>query len=225
MKGTALMFIVNCINITDEGQDWDALYAQASEGRRRRADKFMFPDDRKRCLCAELLMRYSLFTGRGIRFTGEPLLGKYGKPYIQGAEDFFFSASHSGKWVVTAYGSSQVGADVEVIKSGSSSIAEGCFTQSEQDYVFADDEGADERFIKLWTLKESYIKYLGTGLSTPLDSFTVYADRDPICTDADDSLTFTNIRFDHEHYLSVCGAGGVSALNTVTVNGCLEALR
>ena len=170
-------------------------------------------------------MRYSLFTGRGIRFTGEPLLGKYGKPYIQGAEDFFFSASHSGKWVVTAYGSSQVGADVEVIKSGSSSIAEGCFTQSEQDYVFADDEGADERFIKLWTLKESYIKYLGTGLSTPLDSFTVYADRAPICTDADDSLTFTNIRFDHEHYLSVCGAGGVSALNTVTVNGCLEALR
>lgn len=219
------MFIVNCINITDEGQDWDALYAQASEGRRRRADKFIFPDDRKRCLCAELLMRYSLFTGRGIRFTGEPLLGKYGKPYIQGAEDFFFSASHSGKWVVTAYGSSQVGADVEVIKSGSSSIAEGCFTQSEQDYVFADDEGADERFIKLWTLKESYIKYLGTGLSTPLDSFTVYADRDPICTDADDSLTFTNIRFDHEHYLSVCGAGGVSALNTVTVNGCLETLR
>jgi 4'-phosphopantetheinyl transferase len=219
------MFIVNCINITDEGQDWDALYAQASEGRRRRADKFIFPDDRKRCLCAELLMRYSLFTGRGIRFTGEPLLGKYGKPYIQGAEDFFFSASHSGKWVVTAYGSSQVGADVEVIKSGSSSIAEGCFTQSEQDYVFADDEGADERFIRLWTLKESYIKYLGTGLSTPLDSFTVYADRDLICTDADDSLTFTNIRFDHEHYLSVCGAGGVSALNTVTVNGCLEALR
>ena len=219
------MFIVNCINITDEGQDWDALYAQASEGRRRRADKFMFPEDRKRCLCAELLMRYSLFTGRGIRFTGEPLLGKYGKPYIQGAEDLFFSASHSGKWAVTAYGSSQVGADVEVIKSGSSSIAEGCFTQSEQDYVFADDEGADERFIKLWTLKESYIKYLGTGLSTPLDSFTVYADRAPICTDADDSLTFTNIRFDHEHYLSVCGAGGVSALNTVTVNGCLEALR
>lgn len=219
------MFIVNCINITDEGQDWDALYAQASEGRRRRADKFIFPDDRKRCLCAELLMRYSLFTGRGIRFTGEPLLGKYGKPYIQGAEDFFFSASHSGKWVVTAYGSSQVGADVEVIKSGSSSIAEGCFTQSEQDYVFADDEGADERFIRLWTLKESYIKYLGTGLSTPLDSFTVYADRVPICTDADDSLTFTNIRFDHEHYLSVCGAGGVSALNTVTVNGCLETLR
>ena len=185
----------------------------------------MFPDDRKRCLCAELLMRYSLFTGRGIRFTGEPSLGKYGKPYIQGAEDFFFSASHSGKWVVTAYGSSQVGADVEVIKSGSASIAEGCFTQSEQDYVFAEDEGADERFIKLWTLKESYIKYLGTGLSTPLDSFTVYADRDPICTDADDSLTFTNIRFDHEHYLSVCGAGGVSALNTVTVNGCLETLR
>ena len=219
------MFIVNCINITDEGQDWDALYAQASEGRRRRADKFMFPDDRKRCLCAELLMRYSLFTGRGIRFTGEPLLGKYGKPYIQSAEDFFFSASHSGKWVVTAYGSSQVGADVEVIKSGSSSIAEGCFTQSEQDYVFADDEGADERFIRLWTLKESYIKYLGTGLSTPLDSFTVYADRAPICTDADDSLTFTNIRFDHEHYLSVCGAGGVSALNTVTVNGCPETLR
>lgn len=220
------MFIVNCINITDEGQDWDALYAQASEGRRKRADKFMFPDDRKRCLCAELLMRYSLFTDSGIRFTGEPLLGKYGKPYIQGTKYFFFSTSHSGKWVVMAYGSSQVGADVEVIKCGSSSIAKGCFTEAELEYILeSGDEGADERFVRLWTLKESYIKYLGTGLSTPLDSFTVYADRDLIYTDADGSLTFTNIRFDREHYLSVCGAGGVSVLNTVTVNGCLEALR
>lgn len=220
------MFIVNCIDITEEGQEWEMVYAQASEGRRKRADKFVFLDDSKRCLCSELLMRYSLFTDRGIRFTGEPALGKYGKPFIQIAEDFFFSVSHSGKWVVIAYGPLQVGADVEIIKSGKSSIAKDCFTQSEMKYVFeSGDEYADERFIKLWTLKESYIKYLGTGLSTPLDSFTIYVERDYIFSDANDRLKFTNISLDPEHYLSVCGEGSVSALNIFTVNDCLDVLR
>ena len=219
------MFIVNCIDITDKGQNWQALYEQASEGRRERADKFMFLDDRKRCLCAELLMRYSLLTDRGIRFMGEPSLGKYGKPFIYGEENFFFSVSHSGKWVVIAYGPSQVGADVEFIKSGSSPIAKNCFTQAELEYINGSgDKGVDERFIKLWTLKESYIKYLGTGLSIPLDSFNIYADRNPVCVDTDNVLTFTNIRFDSEYYISVCGEGGVSSVNTVTVNGCLDVI-
>lgn len=122
-------------------------------------------------------MRYSLFKDRGTRYTREPLLGKYGKPFIDGEKDFFFSTSHSGKWVVIIYGTSEVGADVEIITSNIFSIAERYFTQVEQKYIFeSGNESSDERFIKLWTLKESYIKYLGTGLNTPLNSFTVYAD-------------------------------------------------
>lgn len=220
------MFIVNRIDITEEGQDWQALYEQASEGRRKRTDGFMLLDDKRRCLCVELLMRYSLFKDRGIRYTEEPSLGKYGKPFIDGEKDFFFSASHSGKWVVIAYGSSEVGADVEIITSDIFSVAENCFTQAEQKYVFENsDESADERFIKLWTLKESYIKYLGTGLNTPLDSFTVYADKVPVRIDVNEKLTFTNIRFDSKYFFSVCGAGGVSVVNTLTVNDCLANIR
>ncbi len=220
------MFIVNCIDMTEEGQDWQTLYEQASESRRRRASKFIFPDDRKRCLCAELLMRYSLFISKGILFTGEPTLGKYGKPSIDCAENFCFNMSHSGKWVVTAYGSSQVGADVELIRSGRASIAKSCFTEAEKIYIFKNGvEGSDEKFTRLWTLKESYIKYLGTGMSTPMDSFTIYADGDCIYTDADEELSFTNIRLDNEHFLSVCGSEGVSEVNIVTVNSCLDKLH
>ncbi len=43
----------------------------------------------------------------------------------------------------------------------------------------------DKAFIELWTLKESYLKYEGTGLMTDISSFTV--DKNKNCIEFDDN--------------------------------------
>ena len=47
------------------------------------------------------------------------------------------------------------------------------FTPEEQDYVFEQPDRIQDRFYRVWTGKESYLKYLGTGLRKSLDSFSV----------------------------------------------------
>jgi phosphopantetheinyl transferase len=48
------------------------------------------------------------------------------------------------------------------------------FHPDEQDYVFA-AQGQErvKRFYEIWTKKESYLKYLGTGIDCALNSFSV----------------------------------------------------
>jgi len=69
-------------------------------------------------------------------------------------------------------GSGPVGIDVEYMRAYDSGIAERFFHPGEYARAcrFA-EERRKERFYDLWTIKESYIKALGKGLSLALDSF------------------------------------------------------
>ena len=52
-------------------------------------------------------------------------------------------------------------------------LAKRFFTAEEQQFILEEPEGINERFYRIWTGKESYLKYLGTGLTKPLGSFSV----------------------------------------------------
>jgi 4'-phosphopantetheinyl transferase len=102
----------------------------------------------------------------------------FGRPYIakpEGYDDFDFNSSHAEGLVVCAIGRSiQVGIDVENLTRKIDPIALGRSVLSPQEFDSLCKIGAAERkdyFFSLWTLKESYIKMRGAGLSMPLDSF------------------------------------------------------
>lgn len=173
------MIHIACVDITSIGeQEYLQLYAQASPARRQRADRCLRQEDKIRCVAAHALIRYAVAQELKLTdFTVEQ--EAFGKPYIPGRPDFHFNLSHSGHWVVIAYGDSPVGIDVQEIRTDAKkeSIARRNFTPEEQAYLF--DAKADEqekRFFQIWTAKESYLKYLGTGLRQPLDSFCVVPD-------------------------------------------------
>lgn len=90
--------------------------------------------------------------------------GKNGKPYADGL-DIHFSLSHSGNLAVCAISDKPVGIDVEKIRDVNMGVAQKCFTDREQYYVFSDKRKMQKRFFEIWTKKEAYAKRLGMGVA------------------------------------------------------------
>jgi hypothetical protein len=115
--------------------------------------------------------------------------GEYGKPYFTGTlADISFSLSHSGRYIAVLYADlrqGEVGLDIEDVGRGMDGgarnrdpvrlmkIAERFFTREETEWVRESPEDLPDRFFKIWTGKESYIKYTGRGLGQGLDTFSV----------------------------------------------------
>ena len=62
--------------------------------------------------------------------------------------------------------------DIQLVKPIDTRLADRYFAAEERE-ALARSECAQDLFFRLWTVKESYLKALGTGLSRPLSSFTV----------------------------------------------------
>jgi 4'-phosphopantetheinyl transferase len=105
-------------------------------------------------------------------------IGLQGKPQVTGLE---FNLSHSGDLVAYAISDRPVGIDIERVRSMDlSGIIQRFFAPSEfaawQKLSSADQELA---FFRTWTVKEAYLKAIGTGLYTPLSEVEVTIDQDP----------------------------------------------
>ena len=208
-----------CVDYVDVSQlnreGYDVLYRAATVERRQRADRYQNGEDAVRCITAEVLLRYCLFEACG--FCGEPVISyeQNGKPFVKGSEPFVFNFSHSGRWVAVAYccdGSSEaVGVDVETVRKGDGwkKITHRFLSDREKKKIFgasAEEERA-VAFTRIWTLKESYAKYLGKGLSIGLDTFSVDADAGRVRDASDREINgvwLSSIRLE-DSWLSVCG--------------------
>ncbi len=101
----------------------------------------------------------------------------HGKPVIRGPEQArcAFNIAHTeGMVVVARSASGALGVDVEGLSRRTDiAIADRYFARSEVEFVMAqvDEDRRRRAFLKVWTLKESFIKAIGTGLSIPLADF------------------------------------------------------
>ncbi len=132
-----------------------------------------------------------------------------GKPFLKDIP-VHFNISHSGDWVVAAFSDDIVGIDVELIHNVNYDIASRFFSANECNDLFSiiDEEAKKSYFFELWTLKESYLKLIGTGLTKPLNTFTVTYQGDNI-TLTDDENPIANVFFrqyiiDDAYKLSIC---------------------
>lgn len=106
------------------------LLEYVSEEKKQRIRKFQRPDDAKRCLFGDLLVKYALFQKIGCNhFVFD--INQYGKPFLINYQNIHFNISHSGKWVVCATDVLPVGIDIEEIKPTDLKIAESFFSPSE----------------------------------------------------------------------------------------------
>ncbi len=99
-------------------------------------------------------------------------VNEHSKPYLSGKSLPHFNLSHSGEWVVGAFSEKPIGIDIEKIKRVNLKVAERFFSLPEIRFLNELNEvERDLWFLKFWTIKESYLKALGTGLSRSMSSF------------------------------------------------------
>ena len=83
---------------------------------------------------------------------------KTGKPYILN-DNIFFNIAHSEDFAVCAFGTSEIGVDIEKIKPLSERILDKISLPSERAKIYA-----AKQIVKLWTRKEALSKCLGSGI-------------------------------------------------------------
>ena len=135
--------------------------------RREKVIRYRMPDDRKRSLGAGIIIRKILdengLTESCLRYSDNE------KPVVDG---LFFNVSHAGDYVVGVLSDCEVGCDIEKMPmrllrwQNIISTIQSLLTSRLL-------KNKDKAFFTLWTLKESYMKMTGRGMSLPLDSFEV----------------------------------------------------
>lgn len=155
------------INDDVESIDLSEAIGRVSVQRREQVMGLRIERDRKLSVAAYLLLREALAMEYGI--TGAPEFGYYdgGKPFIEGRTDIFFSLSHCRNGAACAVGAEPVGVDIETIRPYRQELARRVLNDEELAAVEASGS-PDVEFIKLWTMKESYLKMTGSGIRSDL---------------------------------------------------------
>lgn len=185
---------------------------------RERHLRFRFEKHRHQFLVSHALVRATL--SRYVPVPREAwrfVANAYGRPEIAGPvpSRLRFNLSHTDGMAVCAVAlGMDVGADVE--HSGrpgqTVELADSFFARSEVLALRAlPAEHQRERFFDYWTLKESYIKARGAGLSLPLDQFAFHLEAgrppcisfDPRMMDEPEAWQFFQVRLGVEHPAAV----------------------
>lgn len=144
-----------------------------------RADRFRKPTSRNQHVVGRGMARRLLgdeaVPPKAICFAEEV----YGKPYVvqPDAAKQPFNVAHTDGLVVCGVGNHPnhlVGVDVErLCRRTDPGLAERYFSRPEVEYLHrcSSESERQNTFLRIWTLKESFIKAIGTGLQTPLADF------------------------------------------------------
>ena len=89
--------------------------------------------------------------------------GEHGKPYIVDSEETFFNISHCNAAVAVGISRREIGIDVEGRRKFSESLLQRAFNGEEQTMITENDDPESE-FARLWTRKEAFFKWTGTGI-------------------------------------------------------------
>ncbi|MCL2684635.1 MAG: 4'-phosphopantetheinyl transferase superfamily protein [Synergistaceae bacterium] len=145
--------------------------AAAYPERMRKISCLTRKEDRMRSLAAGLLLCETLDAPK-------ILYDEKGKPYAPDGPHF--NLSHSGDYALLAVDDSPVGVDIEKWETWFEdewpALSRFTFHEDERAVMAGNGVPSAKAFFDMWTLKESYVKMLGAGLSAEPTSFAVKTD-------------------------------------------------
>jgi 4'-phosphopantetheinyl transferase len=220
-----------------EGADSDAFEAAynawLTAEEKARVNRLRFERDRQVHAAARVLVRGALSHYQAVdpsewRFVSDPL----GKPRVAarpGEPVPHFNLSHTAGLAacVVSLGHEEIGIDVERLDRQADflSVAESCFAPAEHRQLRTMEPSLlARRFLASWTIKESYAKARGLGLSLPLDAVRVLPEDnnpegsrlgvvfDASLDDSEDQWRFTLLEAHPGHLVAVAAKTAASPL-------------
>ena len=141
-----MKYIVKNINDIDK-TILDNFYNNIYEIKRNRIKKDNYLSIYAEYLLSELLKEYN------IDYNDITILeNEYGKPYIKDI-NIYYSISHSNEYVIVCINDSPIGIDIQLIKNNTPNKR----VLNEEEYKY--------NYIDIFSLKESYIKCIGSNIN------------------------------------------------------------
>ena len=134
---------------------FQGLYLKTNDHFKEKIDKKKLREDKNRTLAGAFLLKAGM-EKLCLKTDVKIYSSDKGKPYIDG---LFFNISHSGDRAVCAFGTSEIGVDIEKIKPLSDRLMQKIALPSERAKI-----SAAKQIVRLWTRKEALAKCVGTGL-------------------------------------------------------------
>lgn len=220
-----MIYLANISKLNEE-----ALKARVCPERAEYAAKYKNAADRIRSLSVAVLLEEAMKQEYGI--SGPILLShtENQKPYIVNCLQLLgrnveISMTHSGDYVGVAVSEKPIGLDLE--QHGKSDrgekVAKHFFTEAENLRI---QQAPDQNsaFYKYWTLRESYLKCIGTGLTLSFDAFSTDDEREGVTyfhRQGDESTCFgTELEAPSGYSLSVCSTD-LKLLKNITADGTI----
>ena len=171
------MLLYYCLPITSQcwGIKEDSLFSLISSERKDKIKNYHHTIDKKLSLYAELLARIGLSHVSGLPISSIQFsYSSNGKPFWKGYP-YYFNFSHTKNFILCCISTlGNIGADVEKIDNAPFEIMKIVFHPSEISYIQnAPIEKKNYYFYKIWTQKESYTKFTGTGIIEDLRKINV----------------------------------------------------
>lgn len=169
------------IHQLQEEDIFERYYSSLSDERRNKVLRAKFPGDKKRSLAAGILIDKGL-SEYGLR-ERDIIYGKNenGKPFFRDNPEIHFNLSHSGDYVMAVFSDKEIGCDIQQMKRADLRIAKRFYAPEEYEYVMRRMEsGRQEAFYRIWVLKESFLKAVGTGMALSMTDFSIQMEDDRV---------------------------------------------
>jgi 4'-phosphopantetheinyl transferase len=163
------------------------------------SQKYLLKKDGDACLASFFLLVYGL---RMLNINELPQIqkGENGKPFFTDS-NICFNISHCDKAVCCALSMQNIGVDVQDTVNGFDDILGSTMSDREIELIRSADSPS-EAFTRLWTLKESFVKFDGSGLTDDIRTIEFL--------NTDNEFLYSNCFFSVEHtsdyHISVCSA-------------------
>ena len=150
--------------------------------------------------------RYGIGCGEGRM--PELVEGAHGKPYLKEYPQIHFNISHCMGLAVLAIGDCTVGIDAECVRPYREPLLKRVLSDAElRQMEEAGESEREELFFRFWTLKESYVKAVGCGITVPLQdiSFQIGKNGEIACEKT--GWSFRQWKLAEKYIVSACVAG------------------